>query len=323
MPNNMSLPKFTRWFICRDEFRPRAFWRLSLHSLLTLLFILIFGLFVGVGVLIIEGAEILEKQEALWGYEILIALPAIAFSTFIARRIFDRRSFASLGFNLDRHAWRDLLVGFLMPGLLMGLIFSLELALGWLTIDQFIWNSAPLEQWMPEISLGLLFFMGVGFYEELLSRGYHFHNLEEGLNLPWALLLSSAIFALLHWANPHASVFSLLGLLAAGLYLGFAYLRTRQLWLPIGLHIGWNFFEGYIFGFPVSGMPTSRLIQHTVAGPELITGGAFGPEAGLIIIPALALGAGLIFWYTHRRPAPEANDSLADELFKTSISKGE
>jgi membrane protease YdiL (CAAX protease family) len=319
MRDDATLPRFTRWFICRDEFRPRAFWRLLLHGLLTMLFVLIFGLILGIALLFIEGTQILEKQETLLRYEVLIALPAITFSTFIARRIFDRRSFVSLGFHFDRHTLRDLLVGFLIPGLLMGLIFLLELALGWLTIDRFTWDSVPLRQWMPETLLGLLIFMGVGFYEELLARGYHFHNLEEGLNLPWALLLSSVIFALLHWANPYVSPFSILGLLAAGLYLGFAYLRTRQLWLPIGLHIGWNFFEGYVFGFPVSGTSTLRLVQQTVSGPELITGGAFGPEAGLIVLPVLALGAGLIFWYTHRRSAPKASTSLADELFKSTF----
>jgi len=97
---------------------------------------------------------------------------------------------------------------------------------------------------------------------------------------------------------------ALLGLFAAGLFLAYGYLRTQQLWLPIGLHIGWNFFEGTIFGFPVSGSFFYRLIRHSVSGPELITGGDFGPEAGLIVLPMMVLGAGLIYWFTrHRREA--------------------
>ena len=102
--------------------------------------------------------------------------------------------------------------------------------------------------------------------------------------------------------NPNVSWTAVLGLVLAGLFLAFGYLRTRQLWLPIGLHIGWNFFEGTIFGFQVSGLSEMpSLIRQTVQGPELVTGGLFGPEAGLVVLPAMALGVLLIFGYTRRR----------------------
>ena len=84
-------------------------------------------------------------------------------------------------------------------------------------------------------------------------------------------------------------------------FLLMAYLRTGQLWLSIGLHIGWNFFEGVVFGFPVSGLDIYRLIRHQIQGPEIWTGGAFGPEAGLIVLPALVIGAVLIYLYTRNR----------------------
>jgi membrane protease YdiL (CAAX protease family) len=115
------------------------------------------------------------------------------------------------------------------------------------------------------------------------------------------VLLSSAVFALAHWFNPNLDWSGLLGLFLAGLFLAYGYLRTRQLWLPIGLHLGWNFFEGTLFGFPVSGQYQYQLIRQTGTGPDLITGGAFGPEAGLILIPVLILGAAGIYWYTRTR----------------------
>ena len=101
----------------------------------------------------------------------------------------------------------------------------------------------------------------------------------------------------------------------------YGWLRTQQLWLPIGLHIGWNFFEGVIFGFPVSGTETFRILNHTVSGPSLLTGGDFGPEAGLILIPALALGTCLTWLYTRSRILEVEEPSLANALFGPHIQK--
>jgi hypothetical protein len=108
----------------------------------------------------------------------------------------------------------------------------------------------------------------------------------------------------LHLGNPNATWVSTLGIFLAGIFLAYGYIRTKQLWLPIGLHIGWNFFEGVGFGFPVSGLDDIyKLIRIEVTGPELWTGGAFGPEAGLIVIPALIVGGILIYLFTKNRDA--------------------
>jgi hypothetical protein len=91
---------------------------------------------------------------------------------------------------------------------------------------------------------------------------------------------------------------AMVGIFFAGMLLAFAAVRTGKLWLSISLHIGWNFFEGVVFGFPTSGVAIYSLLHIHVTGPVLWTGGAFGPEAGLIILPALAVGAGLVWFYT-------------------------
>jgi membrane protease YdiL (CAAX protease family) len=230
------------------------------------------------------------------------ALPAVTVSVYIARRWLDRRSFASLGLQVDRSAWRDLLIGFGIAGVMMGFIYLLESAAGWLTFAGPAWQFEPTAQVAMGVLAMLVIFISVGWYEELLNRGYWLQNLEEGLNLPVAVLISSLVFASAHLANPNLSVTAFAGLILAGIFLAYGYTRTRRLWLPIGLHIGWNFFEGTVFGFAVSGIEaTPRLIYKSVHGPELLTGGAFGPEAGLVVLPALALGAALVYLYTRGR----------------------
>jgi membrane protease YdiL (CAAX protease family) len=227
----------------------------------------------------------------------VIEIFAITLSVLLARRFLDKRTFASLGFKLEWRALADIAAGIAITFVMMGLIYAILWSTGWTEFEGFAWQS---ERPVAVVSNILLVFFActlTGWNEELLSRGYHLQNLADGLNLTWGVILSSAVFGVLHLANPNATWRSALGIFLAGLFLAYGYSRTRQLWLPIGLHIGWNFFEGAVFGFPVSGMEFYQLIRQTVSGPELWTGGAFGPEAGLVVLPALALGAMLVHAY--------------------------
>jgi hypothetical protein len=283
-----------------EDRRLRTAWRIMLHWLL----LQVLAAFLVLAYLMVFGppSEALDFTQPLFIY---IQLVAISLATWIARRFFDQRSFISLGLQIDRKALLDSLFGFGLSALMMGLIFLFEWGLGWLKLENQVVNRSFSVAVLPALLSALLGFIAVGFYEELMSRGYYLQNLIEGSNLPWGLFLSSAIFSLLHLPNPNSSILSIIGLLASGYFLAYAWLRTGQLWLAIGLHIGWNFFEGPIFGFPVSGLDRSVLIFHTVDGPQWITGGAFGPEAGLVSLLAMGLGAFLIWLYTRKRfPAP-------------------
>jgi uncharacterized protein len=140
--------------------------------------------------------------------------------------------------------------------------------------------------------------------EEILFRGVLFRRLEGALGTTLALALSAIAFALVHVGNAGASWISTLAIaLESGVLLGIAYAATRSLWLPIGLHFGWNFTEGGIFGAAVSGGQYQGLIALRLSGPPWLTGGAFGPEASLpAIIVALCASAAL-GWYAVRRGA--------------------
>jgi membrane protease YdiL (CAAX protease family) len=161
-------------------------------------------------------------------------------------------------------------------------------------------------------------FAFVAFSEEILARGFLLQVLERRYGAIGAAIGSSAIFSLLHIFNPGMGPSALIGLFAAGLLFAYAYLATRQLWLPIALHLSWNLSEGPIFGFPVSGLQGQGLLAVDVSGPPLITGGAFGPEAGLVGLIGIGLAAGIIVVW--QRAARRTGDAGApDRMAKDAL----
>lgn len=130
--------------------------------------------------------------------------------------------------------------------------------------------------------------------EELAFRGGLFRILEENTGTAVALAVSAAFFGIVHAFNSGATVISTLAIaLEAGVLLGAAYALTRNLWFPIGVHLGWNFTEGGVFGASVSGgAPSHGIFAVSIAGPRLLTGGPFGPEASIIAV-AVCLAAAL------------------------------
>jgi membrane protease YdiL (CAAX protease family) len=285
---------FARIFISPDEQRLRAFWRLLGQFALLFVCLALIGIPLGILYMLMPGSS----SNTVFTLGQLVQLFAVTLSVYLARKYFDRRTFVSLGLRWNSSAVRDILVGILITAFLMALVFLIESAAGWLTVSSYAWEDQSLSQLIFGVISIIFTYIIVSWSEELLSRGYWLQNIADGMNIFWGVLISSFFFALAHVANPNSSWLALVNITAGGLFLAFAYLRTRQLWLPIGIHIGWNFFQGPIFGFPVSGTDSFVLVKHTVQGPELLTGGAFGPEAGLIILPIIALGVALVYLYT-------------------------
>jgi membrane protease YdiL (CAAX protease family) len=209
--------------------------------------------------------------------------------------------------------WLDFGFGLGLGAVLMLVIFLVELAAGWVTVSGVWATRNPALPFPVAILPSLAIFLAVGFYEELFSRGYQLRNLAEGMNwrawgprgaLVLATLLSSAIFGMLHIFNPYASFVSSFNILIVGaLLLALGYLLTGELAIPMGVHIAWNFFQGNVFGFPVSGgdFRSATFLSIQQAGPDLWTGGAFGPEAGLLGLGAALLGSLLIIGWVRWR----------------------
>jgi len=291
-------------FISPDERRLRSGWRLLLQTTLLFTFLGCFGIPLVSILFVIDPSfinSVFQVKPEFLLFSVITEFFVVTLSVFLAVRFLDKRSIESLGLKLNIQTIFDVLTGIGIAFLQMGFIYVVMLSLGWLTFEGFAWEFDPISLVIISIFLFFVIFIFVGWNEELLSRGYHLQTIAGGLNLFWGVLLSSAMFGLLHLRNPHATWISGTGIFFAGIYLAYGYIRTKQLWLSIGLHIGWNFFEGVVFGFPVSGLDIYALTRIKVHGPEIWTGGAFGPEAGLIVLPSLILGGFLIYLCTRMR----------------------
>lgn len=139
--------------------------------------------------------------------------------------------------------------------------------------------------------------------EELMLRAFLFRWVEKLIGTWWALLLTAVIFGFLHLMNPHAGLWSAIAIaIAGGGMLAAAYAATRNLWVPIGLHFGWNYAEGGIFGTDISGVSAPKgLVDGVLSGPSLLTGGEFGPEASLYTVFTGAVVTCALMWLARRR----------------------
>jgi uncharacterized protein len=308
-------------FLDKSTGRLRALWRLTIqYWVFRVLVPIAFNLLVvawlladsggrlasgGLDVSVVAGSPALPLVSGIAG------LSAAILSVWLAGRLLDRRPFSAFGFRLGAGWWLDLCFGMVLGALLMTILFLLELRLGWVEVTGSFEprGDAPL---VVSLLIPAATFICVGISEETVFRGYQLKNAAEGLNYPrlgpraailLAWVLSSVFFAVLHADNPNATSISTLNIVLAGLMLGFGYVLSGELAVPIGLHITWNFFQGAVYGFPVSGFgafgPTLLTTQQ--GGPRLWTGGSFGPEGGLLVPGIMLLGMSLVALWTHLR----------------------
>ena len=318
-------------FFNHRERRLRAFWRLLLQFVIYFGGLAVLGVIASVVFALLggaalggEGPENLPDSPALWAVGGMASLVAALLSVWIAGRFFDRRPFYDFGLRLDKEWWLELCFGLFLGALLMSGIFFVDLAAGWVAVTGAFEATSKGTPFFPTILAPLVWFICVGFYEELVSRGYQLRNMAEGLNFPGvgpkgavvlAWVLSSSLFGLLHLSNPNASVVSTAGIAFAGLLLGAGYVLTGRLATPIGLHMTWNFFQGNVFGFPVSGLEPvgATFLSIEQGGPPLFTGGVFGPEAGLLGLAAMVVGILLTWlWVRARSGKATLQASLAE-----------
>jgi membrane protease YdiL (CAAX protease family) len=301
--------KLKRFFIRKGRLHPG--WRVALYFLVTLAGVLLTQAPIAViyvAYLTLSGLSLETVLLEIENLPLALTLPltiaelgVILLLTYLFRRFLDQQSFTSLGFEQQRGWLGEIGLGVILGFALMGGIFFVEWAGGWLAVNDKVWRFQALGSALLMLLGYLVLFILAGASEEIMFRGYILQNLREWPGTVLAVVLSSILFGLIHGLNPNFNLFAALNIALAGVAFCYAYLITGNLWLPLAYHFSWNFFQGPVFSFPVSGMISGGLFltQVSQAG-SMITGGAFGPEGGLTGLGAQLLGL-LILWLWAKR----------------------
>jgi membrane protease YdiL (CAAX protease family) len=238
----------------------------------------------------------------LGGISISIGASALA-STLILKHHFDTLA-------LHRHPgwWRDFLFGSWLATSAMVALFAIFTGSGWLTIQNWRWQTVPFITWVGILWNSILINAYASVGEEVIFRGYLLSGLKEAWGKTVGLAVMSVIFAAMHLVVHTAKQTSIplfiLSLIGPGLLLGWAYLRTGSLWLPIGLHFMWNLVQDDLLNLPGRTELDSLFgLSTQLQGPSWLVGSAFGIETGLLsILPLGICIAGVWLWTLHQKP---------------------
>ena len=218
-------------------------------------------------------------------------------------RFSDRSSFPRIGFNWrKKQFWVYFVWGTLLGLLFTTFLFSIFFWQGWISIKGYWYAMGGKASLVSYGGAIVLLHLGIAFGEELVFRGYLMTNLREGLFEivgidRWAgglaLLFSAVLFGIAHSQNPGADPIGMISVVIAGIGFGGLYLLTNNLGMSIGLHFGWNFFLGHLFGLTVSGgdflSKSFTIIRTAVNGPTFWAGAEFGPESSPLTILLFSL----------------------------------
>jgi uncharacterized protein len=210
-------------------------------------------------------------------------------------RFLEGLPFKALGLSFTKGWLTHLLIGLLVGAATLAFAVLIAMAFGGL---RFAMNHA--DPAILAVSLGssfVLLLVGAA-SEEALFRGYPFQTFTRA-GLAWlAIVLTSIFFGAVHLRNENSGLISTLNTILAGLWFGIAYLKTRDLWLAIGIHLMWNWTQGALFGIEVSGftdLATAPLLKEIDSGPQWLTGTTYGVEGGIVSTIALLVSTAVIY----------------------------
>lgn len=200
-----------------------------------------------------------------------------------------KKSFPEIGF-IDNSWLKNLVMGMLCGVIAISSGFLLCIMFGFVKVQSLAFSP-------PDFTNYILIFAMVAIAEELMTRGLMLSTLMDGMNDYLALLIVALIFGAMHLFNENVTTLSFINICVAGIFLGISYIHNRSLWFPIGLHFTWNFFQGPIFGYEVSGHKNISIVEQTIHGNDTFTGGEFGFEGSIIALPIMIVAILAIHLY--------------------------
>lgn len=283
-----------------DYGRLRSGWRIICFVALCFVFYFFMGYSLRIATGILDARHIQIPHEKLVAdfisrfFLLVVALSA----GYVCARWLEGLPWESLGLTRHKHWFRDFLIGSAIGALSLALAVAIAVAAGGFQFSMS--GVAILGPVMKSLVGSAAMFIVAALAEEAIFRGYPLQTLCRAKLVWLGVLLTFGLFAGAHLGNPNASLgFPFVNTALAGVWLAIAYLRTRSLWLPLGVHWSWNWALGSLFGLPVSGM---TLVPHPLIigkdlGPAWITGGNYGIEGGAAATVALLLSS-LFIWRT-------------------------
>ncbi|WP_413758832.1 CPBP family intramembrane glutamic endopeptidase [Streptomyces sp. MMBL 11-3] len=247
-----------------------------------------------VAVAFVGGQAVAAGEDMPW-VQLVVGVPAAVLAVLVYRWVVGRTERRPVTELALEDAPAALGRGTLLGAALFGAVVVNLLTSGYYDVDGI--GSVPG-------AMGLIGFMAAAAVtEELMFRGVLFRLTEERTGTWIALVLTGTLFGLVHLLNPDASAWGAAAIaIEAGGMLTAAYVATRKLWLPIGLHFGWNYAAGGVFSTEVSGNDTPQgLLDSTTSGPTPLTGGDFGPEGSVYSVLFCVLATVVFMWLAHRR----------------------
>jgi len=272
---------------------------LILTALLTTVFSLVYSIYSVVSSGISDSAVITNN---FLNNKILITIVSIIqdlcmiFSVVLFWKLFDKKPLSDMGLSSIKQGASDLLLGLIFGAVSITIVFFVFLLTGQITVTGNF--RTPNITWTVLLDLVLMIFVGFG--EEMFSRGYCMTVMNHCSDIV-VFIVPNAIFALMHILNDDVGILPLFNIFLIGLLFSFMFKIRGNIWMPIGYHITWNYFQGSVFGLPVSGNKSAGLYTSKLVEYNILNGGGFGPEGGLVVTAIIILSIALFAVYAKKK----------------------
>ncbi|MEG0295344.1 MAG: CPBP family intramembrane glutamic endopeptidase [Clostridium sp.] len=225
-------------------------------------------------------------------------------------KVNEKTSVSNLGLINVKEKYKDLIIGLVLGAVTISIVAMIITNVGGV---QFI-NKMDTPNIVLSIISGLILFISIGIAQEVLTRGYYMSVLKQARNKYVVLFVPAILFAIMSLGSKGMGIIPFINLCLMGITFAYMFVKSKSLWMPIGFHIMWSYIQGYVFGFNVSGEKVVGLYEVSITQSNLINGGTFGPEGGLVVTGMLLL---LIYGIRLYYKDLKIDEFLGDRLSET------